>query len=61
MDLAVGSIGLTGEVDVGPVRGEGKLGNMSLGVMKKLGSVHCERALRARMHEMGARLEKCAE
>jgi len=39
MDLAVGSFGLTGEVDVGPVRGEGKLGNMSLGVMKKLGSV----------------------
>jgi hypothetical protein len=39
MDLLVGSVRLTGEVDVGPRWGLGKLGNMSMGVMKKLGSV----------------------
>jgi len=55
MDLAVGSIGLTGEVDVGPVRGEGKLGNMSLGVMKKLGSVPGKRAVLEGVHGVGAK------
>jgi hypothetical protein len=40
MDLFVGSVRLSGEVDVGARPGEGKSGNMSLGVMKKLGSAH---------------------
>jgi hypothetical protein len=55
MDLSVSSVRLTGEVDVGPRRGLGKLGNMSMGVMKKLGSVRCERALWAGMPEVGAK------
>jgi hypothetical protein len=45
MNLSVSSVWLTGEVDVGPRRGLGKLGNMSMGVMKKLGSVRRKRAL----------------
>ncbi len=55
MDLSASSVWLTGEVDVGPRRGLGKLGNMSMGVMKKLGSVRCERALWAGMPEVGAK------
>ena len=55
----MGSIGLTGEVDVGPVRGEGKLGNMSPGVMKKLGSVPGKRAVLEEVHGVGAKHELC--
>ncbi|TPG75007.1 hypothetical protein EAH78_22530 [Pseudomonas arsenicoxydans] len=61
MDLAVGSIGLTGEVDVGPVRGEGKLGNMSRRMMKKLCSAHWKRAVWAGVLEVGAKDERCGE
>ncbi|KJZ38682.1 hypothetical protein VC33_09295 [Pseudomonas fluorescens] len=61
MDLLVSSVRLTGEVDVGPRPGIGKSGNMSLGVMKKLGSAHGQRALRAGMPKEGARLKKCSD
>jgi hypothetical protein len=61
MDLAAGSIGLTGEVDVGPVRGEGKLGNMSRRMMKKLCSAHWKRAVWAGVPEVGAKGETCVE
>ena len=55
MDLSASSVWLTGEVDVGPRRGLGKLGNMSMGVMKKLGSARRKRALWAGMPEVGAK------
>ncbi|RON21279.1 hypothetical protein BK660_11415 [Pseudomonas brassicacearum] len=61
MDLAAGSIGLTGEVDVGPVRGEGKLGNMSRRMMKKLCSAHWKRAVWAEVPEVGAKGERYGE
>jgi hypothetical protein len=61
MDLSVNSVWLTGEVDVGPRPGEGKSGNMSLGVMKKLGSARRKRALWAGMPEVGAKHQKCGE
>ncbi|KJZ38339.1 hypothetical protein VC34_23770 [Pseudomonas fluorescens] len=32
-----------------------------MGVMKKLGSAHCERALWAGMPEVGAKAERCVE
>jgi len=61
MDLSEVSVWLTGEVDVGPRRGLGKLGNMSLRAMKKLGSARCERALWAGVPEVGAKVERCVE
>jgi hypothetical protein len=61
MDLSVNSVWLTGEVDVGPRPGEGKSGNMSLGVMKKLGSVRRKRAGLAGVHGVDAKHQKCGE
>jgi hypothetical protein len=61
MDLSASSVWLTGEVDVGPRPGEGKSGNISLGVMKKLGSVRRKRALWAGMPEVGAKGERRVE
>jgi hypothetical protein len=61
MDLSVVSIRLTGEVDVGPAAGIGKSGNMSLGVMKKLGSARRKSAVLARVHGEGAKAERCVE
>ncbi|WP_223557058.1 hypothetical protein, partial [Pseudomonas sp. BF-R-01] len=61
MDLWVGSVRLTGEVDVGPRWGEGKLGNMSVGVMKKLGSVRGKRAGLAGVHGLCAKGERWGE
>jgi hypothetical protein len=61
MDHSVNSVWLTGEVDVDPRWGLGKLGNMSMGVMKKLGSVRRKRALWAGMPEVGAKGEWCVE
>ncbi|MBK5354021.1 hypothetical protein JFU37_16085 [Pseudomonas sp. TH41] len=58
MDPSVVNVWLTGEVDVGPRQGLGKLGNMSMGAMKKLGSVRWERAVLAGVHGVGATLNQ---
>jgi hypothetical protein len=61
MDPSVVIVWLTGEVDVGPSPGLGKLGNMSLGAKKKRGSVRCKRAVLAGVHGVGAKGENGVE